>query len=181
MRHLLCCLALVGLQGCVSSTLYQSYTLDMAPSAQAGSAGLAVGRITLADTLAGASMPIKTGATTVDYYGASQWAGSLEDLLREKLQVEFGAAVAAGNVKAVDCHVLAFEQLDQSATQGAAHAKMEVQVRSADSSRYAPPLLAKVYDVTAPIAALNPQALAEGLSRCVEQIATQIKTDVAGL
>jgi uncharacterized lipoprotein YmbA len=181
MQRLLICLALLALQGCVSSTLYTSYTLDMAPSATAGAGRLAVGRITLSDTLAAAAMPIRTGPTTLDYYSASQWAGSLEDLLREKFQTEFGGTVATGDMKVMDAHVLAFEQVDISATSAAAHAKIEVQVRTANSSRYAQPLFARVYDVTLPMERPGAEALAASLSRCVEQIAAQLQSDIAGL
>jgi hypothetical protein len=58
---------------------------------------------------------------------------------------------------------------------------MELQVRDAADSRYAKPMLAKVYDVSQPMDTTTPEALSRALSRCVEIIAAQVRADAAGL
>jgi uncharacterized lipoprotein YmbA len=177
---LLLCLAVAACAGCASTTT-QHFTLDMRPSESASPGQLAARHFTVADALANMNIPVRTGPTTLEYYEGVQWAGSLEDLLKEKFQAEFGASVAADGARVIDGHVLAFEQVDLPGGAAEAHCKIEVQVRAAGDSRYAKPLLAKVYDVSSPMAVVTPGTLTESLSRCVEQIAAQVRADVAGL
>lgn len=177
---LLFCLAAALAGGCVS-TPTQHFTLDMRPSEGAAQANLAARHFTVADALASTGIPVRIPPTTIEYYQGVQWAGSLEDLLKEKFQAELGGVVAAEGVRVVDGHALAFEQVDLPDGGAEAHCKMELQVRDAAESRYAKPKLAKVYDVNQPMDDKTPEALSRALSRCIEIIAAQVRADAAGL
>lgn len=182
MRYLIPAVLMFAIAGC-ASTLVNHYTLDMRPSAQAGDAGLRARYFLVADSLAGRNLSIKTGPTTMEYYATAQWVGSIDELLREKFQSEFSGANGEIGPDAllVDGNVLAFEQLDTGEGMAEAHARMEISVQAPGESRYAKPLLSRMYDARVPLESISAESLTEGLSRCVEQIAAQVRADVAAL
>ncbi len=181
--HIIACAIVAGmaiLPGC-ASTLTRYYTLDMRPSPTAAASGLAIRHITLADSLAGMSLPIHTSPTSIEYYEGVQWTGSLEDILKEKFQAEFGSLPAAHAAHVVDGKVISFGQRDLAGGGAEAHAKIEMMVRESGDSRYAAPTLARIYEVTEPMDAATPESLTLALSRCVERIADMARADAAAL
>jgi len=176
----LAALSFLLLQSC-ASTPASYYTLDLRPSAGApNTATVSVGHVSLADTLAGGRMPVRTSPTQLDFYAAAQWAGNLAELVSEKFAAELGPATAEDALLA-DIRLLAFEQQDLAEAQAQAYAKAQVQFRTGVMSRYENALLTRVYEASAPMATMDAPGLAEALSRCAEDIARRIAADAAAV
>ncbi|MBN2309055.1 MAG: membrane integrity-associated transporter subunit PqiC [Candidatus Hydrogenedentes bacterium] len=180
-------LALAALAvSCARSPVPRYYTLDMTRSAGAAPGpALEVGRLRTHDALSRADILIKKSPTEIEYYAAHRWAAPLEELIREKLDVEFGARAAdadasetAGAERLIlSGVVLAFEQVDAAA--GAeAHIKLDLAFRPSGASAYDAPLFERVYE-TSVAAAADPCAVVEALSRALEELAAQIRADAA--
>lgn len=180
--HLACAAAVLAAMasGC-ASTPTSYYTLDMRPSAEAAPDGLAFRHVVLSDTLAGMGLPILSTPTTMEYYEGAQWTGSLEDIVREKFQSEFGGVTVSHAKHVVDGHVIAFAQRDLPGGSAEAYAKIELMVRDSGESRYAAPLMARIYEHAEPMEAATPDHLAAALSRCIERIAAMARADAAAL
>lgn len=182
-ERLIACAALalvVAVSGC-ASTLTKYYTLDMRPSPEAAANGIAFRHVTISDSLASMGLAIQSGPTTMEYYEGAQWSGSLEDIVREKFQAEFGAVSVAQATHLLDGSVVAFTQRDIEGGGAEAFAKMELSLRDAGESRYATPVMAKTYEAVEPMDAATPEALTMALSRCVERIAAMARADAAAL
>ncbi len=167
--------------GCVSSGAPSLYTLNMTPSAQAGSpVNIEVGRLRIAEALQNKRILIKKSPTEIEYYAAAQWAASLDELLMEKLALEFGPNDTARDTFVVSGMLLAFEQID-SATGGDAHVRFAVEVRKEGTSHYSKPALSKTYDVRHAATSPTAAGVVESLSVCLEQVAREIVADVSAL
>lgn len=167
--------------GCVSSAGPDLYTLNMAPSAQAGSpVNIAVKRLRVAEPLQNKRILIKTSPTEIEYYAAAQWAASLDELLAEKLAAEFGPADPERPSYVVSGMLQAFEQVDTPA--GAeAHVRLAVEIREANASHYSTPALAKTYTARGPAASATPGGVVQSLSDLLETVARDIVADAAAL
>lgn len=174
--------ALVNISGCLSSSPPpELYTLDMRNSgAPASTVGISVGLINVAEPLMQKNILIKTSPTQIEYYAVGQWAGGLDEMLREKLETEFGPRSAKERTLVISGNLLAFEQID--VPEGAvAHVKLDAALHEAGKSRYSDALLKKIYDVTVPTETADANGIATALSRAVEQLAAQVAADAATL
>lgn len=177
------CAALVllaGLTGCASAPS-EYYTLDMRPSGTVKSASnVVVGTILIPEVLAQKNLLIQKSPTQVEYYAVGEWAGSLDELFKNKLTAELGDPDAKGRTLVLTGELKAFEQVD--VPEGAvAHLKLDGEFRETGKSRYTRPLLKKTYDITAPVNAPSANGTATALSRCVEKLAGQLADDAAKL
>lgn len=185
-RHLtvnamITCILMGTLAGCATAPSPNLYTLNMTPSAEAGSpVNITVGRLRVAEALLNKRILIKKSPTEIEYYAAAQWAAGLDELLAEKFSVEFGDAVANRPAWFISGTLLAFEQVDRVG--GAeAHVKLELEIRKAGTSYYSPAALAKTYDVWVPVADPAPGSMVEALSVSLEQVAREIVADASAL
>ena len=181
-KHVGLALLVAGLMaGCASAPGPNLYTLNMAPaSGDSGGVQIAVGRLRIAEALQNKRILIKKSPTEIEYYAAAQWAAGLDELLTEKLGVEFGQPDPAGATSVLSGTLLAFEQVDVAAG-GEAHVRLAIEIRAEGTSFYSPPVLAKTYDVRLPVAAPTAGAVVEALSACLEQVAREIVADTAAL
>lgn len=181
-KHIGLALVVAGLMaGCASAPGPNLYTLNMAPSAEASSAvNITVGRLRVAEALQNKRILIKKSPTEIEYYAAAQWAAGLDELLTEKLTVEFGSPDAGRSAYVLSGALLAFEQVDVTA--GAeAHVRIAIEIREEGTSYYSPPALAKTYDVRLPVATPAVGAVVEALSACLEQVAREVVADASAL
>lgn len=167
--------------GCASSGHSQLYTLDMQPSAEAGApVNLTVNRLRVAEPLQNKRILIQISPTRVEYYAAAEWAASLNELLAEKLAVEFGPVDPARETYVISGTLLAFGQIDTP--NGAdAHVRLAVEVRPEGASHYSKPELAKTYTVRQPADPPAAAGVVESLSAGLEQVARDIVADVSAL
>lgn len=167
--------------GCATAPGPNLYTLNMAPSAEAGSTvNIAVGRLRIAEALQNKRIMIKKSPTEIEYYAAAQWAAGLDELLTEKLTVEFGPLDSGRAAYVLSGTLLAFEQVDLTAG-GEAHVRLAIEIRKEGTSYYSPPALAKTYDVRLPVTTPDAGSAVEALSACLEQLARQIVVDASAL
>lgn len=167
--------------GCASAPNPNLYTLNMSPSAQAGSpVNIAVGRLRIAEALQNKKILIMKSPTEIEYYAAAQWAAGLDELLAEKLGVEFGPADPARAAYFISGTLLAFEQVDTSAG-GEAHVKLHLEIRKEGTSYYSPAALAKNYEARVDVAEPTAGGIVASLSACLEKIAREIVADASAL
>ena len=173
--------ALCLLAACASAPRIDYYTLAMEPSGQVQTTGnLVVERLRTTEALGRSQILISTSPTRIEYYATDQWAGGVAELVRQKLAVEFGPPVEGRNTLTVSGTVLACEQVDVAG--GAkGRLKLQIEVRDPSGERSEQPLLEKTYEVSRRASKPSPAAVVEALSRCVEQVAKEIATDVSSL
>jgi len=173
--------ALCALCACASAPKIDYYTLGMEPSGRVvGAANLSVERLTSTQALGRSQIMVLASPTRIDYYATDHWAGSVGELVQQKLAAEFGPPVDGRRTLVVSGKVLACEQVDRPG--GAdARVKLEIVVRDAEVPRYQTPLIEKSYSSSRPVSGSNPGSVVEELSRCVEEIAAEIAADVSGL
>ncbi len=166
------------LSACASAPKIDYYTLAMEPSGQARpTVNLVVGRLQTTEALGRSQILISTSSTEVDYYATDLWAGSVGELVQQKLAVEFGPPVEGRRTLKVSGTVLAFEQVDVgSGAEG--RVKLQIEVRDAAIKQYEKPLLEKTYEVRRSASMPSAAAVVVALSECIEQIAAEIATDV---
>ncbi len=179
MRRLTAVLLAVSLGlGCLTNRQApRLYTPDMRPSGKAQCSGcyLKVERLRTTDSLTRSNILIRKRPTQIEYYAFDEWAGRLDELVAQKLQVEFGTRHSTETIL-ISGTILAFEQLDT--LEGAkAHIRFEIVFRDERMSRDEKPLLEKTYDFEAPVPQPTAAALVEALSRGLEAIAAQIVAD----
>lgn len=166
------------LSACASAPKIDYYTVSMKPSGRARpTVDLKVERLQTTDALSRSQILIATSPTTIDYYATDLWAAGVGELVQLKLQAELGAPVDGRTTFPLSGTVLAFQQVD---TPGGADAlaRLEIEVRDASAKRYDPPVLSKTYEARLPAASASPPAVAAALSKCLEQIAVEIATDL---
>lgn len=160
----------------------QYYMIDMQPSGGAQPAvNLALDRLNLAEAIADGRLAIKTSPTELTYYAGAHWANSVDELVREKLAAEFGPQVSGRKSIAISGHLHAFEQIDRPDGSAEAHVKMAVAFREKRSSRYADPLLEKVYEHSVPAQTADARGVVSALTICLEEIAAEMIRDSATL
>lgn len=166
---------------CASAPKIHYYTLDMTPSGATDPAvNVVVDRIRVSESLSRKDILIKQSVTEIEYYAANQWAAGLDELIAEKLDVEFGPWREDRATVHLIGTILAFEQVDVPS--GAeAHAKIAFTFQPETEDRYADPALAKTYDVRVPADGAGAAATVRALSTCVERIASEIARDAAQL
>ena len=167
--------------GCASAPKIDYYTLGMESSGRADpKANLTVERFRTTEALGRSQIMVLMSPTRIEYYATDHWAGSLGELVQQKMAAEFGPAVDGRETFVLSGTVLACEQVDRP--NGAeARVKLDIVVRDADLPRYQPPLLEKSYAASRAVAGSNPGTLVEQLSRCIEDIAAEIAADVTSL
>ena len=182
MRSNICVpVAVCLLAACASAPKIDYYTLAMEPSGQTqNTVNLMVERLRTTEALGRSQILISTSPTRIEYYATDRWAGSVTELVQQKLAVEFGPPVEGRKTLRVSGTVLACEQVDVGG--GAeGRVKIAVEVRDPAGARFEQPLLEKTYEVSRSASRPSPAAVVEALSRCVEEIAAEITTDVSSL
>ena len=182
MKRIVALIVLAGLAaGCTTSPSPKLYTVNMTPSAKAGSpVNIDIVRIRIAEALQNKRILIKKSPTEIEYYAMAQWAASLDEILREKLAVEFGPSDTTRPTFTLSGTLQSFEQVDMPAG-NLAHVKLDMEVRRDGESQYATPAIARVYEVDLPIGDDSAGGVVEALSACLETVARDIVADVAGL
>jgi uncharacterized lipoprotein YmbA len=166
---------------CASAPKIDYYTLGMEPSGRSDPAvNLTVERFRTTEALSRSQIKVLASPTRVEYYAIDQWAGSLGELVQQKLAAEFGEPDEGKRSLVVSGMVLACEQVDRPSGIEA-RVTLDVTVRDAELPRYQPPLLEKSYSSTRPVATANAGSVVNELSRCLEEIAEEITADVASL
>lgn len=184
MKRMLTVLALLGLMaGCAtSSPTPRLFTVDMTPSAEAGSpVNIAVGRLRVAEPLQSKRILIKKSATEIEYYATAQWAANLDEVLREKMAAEFGPTDTERPTYVISGMLQAFEQVDMAESGNKAHVKLALEVRKDGVSQYSPAEITKIYDVSVPLTGESAGGVVDGLTVCLEMIARAIVTDISAL
>jgi ABC-type uncharacterized transport system auxiliary subunit len=167
--------------GCASAPKIDYYTLGMESSGRAEpTVNLSVERFRSTEALSRSQIMVLETPTRVDYYATDHWAGSIGELVQRKLAAEFGPPVEGRKTLIVSGTVVACEQVEGSGG-STARVELEVVVRDSDLPRYRPPLLEQSYSVSRSVSNANPGSVVEQLSRCVEEIAAAIASDVSSL
>lgn len=169
-------LALPFAVGCARSTETRYYQLDMTPSGGVQTeTPIQIERLTVADDLARPDIMVQKDATELEYYADARWAVNVPELVRRKLEAEFGSGTSATPEFLVDGEILAFQQVD---VPGGAEARVALRLRF----RKGPEAVSQnAYTRQVPAEAPTPKALAQALSRALEQIAAEIAADAARL
>ncbi|MCC6694809.1 MAG: membrane integrity-associated transporter subunit PqiC [Candidatus Hydrogenedentes bacterium] len=167
--------------GCAHAPEPRFYTLDMTPSGKAApSCNIEVERLRPHDALTRVDLMVKTSPTQIEYYALDRWAATLSELVPEKLRAEFGAPVAGRRTLVLSGTILAFEQVDTE--EGAnAHVKLDLELRNEGDSRYAAPILQKVYEIAVPAGRPAPADVVRALSAGLEALAAQIASDASAI
>lgn len=178
---LIACMVVCSLGGCASAPKIDYYTLGMVSSGQARpTVNLSVERFRTIEALSRSQIMVLASPTRIEYYATDHWAGSVGELVQQKLAAEFGPPVDGTRTLVVSGTVLACEQVDRAGAADA-HVKLDIVVRDAEVPRYHLPLFEKSYSATRPVAVAGPGSVVEQLSRCVEDIAAEIVADVSKL
>ena len=167
------------LVACASTPKINYYTLAMEPSGQArSSVNLEVERLRTTEALGRSQILISTSATEIEYYASDHWAGSVAELVQQKLAVEFGPPVDGKNTFRVSGIVLACGQVD---VPGGAEGRvmLHIQVHDPEQKRFEKPLLEKTYEARRAASRPDAAAVVLALSQCVEEVAAEIAADVA--
>jgi len=172
-------LTLVG--ACASTPAPRYYTLDMRSSGAVNPpVNIEIGRITASEQLTRPDILVKPTPWEVEYYATDRWAAALEELVREKLEAEFGPNQASQPCLQLSGRVLAFEQVD-SDHGPQAHVKLDLAFHCAGSGVNEEPVMEKVYEVWAEAGEPAPSSVVQTLSTSLETIAAQIAEDCATL
>ena len=175
------CVALCWLTACASAPKINYYTLDMEASGTVDPpVNLKVEQVRTTDALSRSQIMVQTSPTRIVYYATDQWVGGLDQLVREKLAVEFGEPVEGRRTLLVTVDVLACEQVDVA---GGAEARMRLSatVRDPAQKLYRNALFEKTYEATRPATQASAGAVVEALSLCAEQIAAEIAADAGSV
>jgi uncharacterized lipoprotein YmbA len=166
---------------CASAPKINYYSLGMESSGQVDAAvNLKVERLRTTEALGRSQIMVRASATRIEYYAVDQWAGSVGELVQQKLVAEFGPPVEGRKTLKVSGLVVACEQVDgPGGTE--ARVQLEIVIRDAAEARYRPPLLEKTYEASRVVARPSAEAVVDGLSQCVTQIASEIAADVSSL
>jgi len=173
--------ALCVLCACASAPKIDYYTLGMESSGRVDvGPNLSVERLSTTQALGRSQIMVLASPTRIDYYATDHWAGSVGELVQQKLAAEFGPPIDGRKTLIVSGKVLACEQVDRPGGSDA-RVKLKIVVRDAEVPRYQPPLLEKLYSSTRSVSGPNPGSVVEEMSRCVEEIAAEIAADVSSL
>jgi len=169
------------LVACASTPKINYFTPAMESSGKAqATVNLQVERLRTTEALGRSQILISTSPTEIEYYANDHWAGSVAELVQQKLTVEFGPPVEGRRKLSVSGIVLAFGQVDVSG--GAeGRVKLHIEVRDPEKRRFAQPLLEKTYEVSRSASKPGSAAVVVALSQSVEEIAAEIAADVSSL
>ncbi len=177
---LIAAVAVIAQAGCLSSSpAPRYYTLDMSPSEKVHHAGCSVAfeDFETAAALDRRNILIKTSGTEAEYYARDQWLGELEELVRDKLNLEFSqAGNEMGPLITVSGKILSFEQVDLPDGSVAAHIKLKLSFFDGQSRFYDQPVYRRVYEVTETPDDSSASSVVEALSKGLERIAGDIGT-----
>lgn len=167
--------------GCISTQPPQYFTLNMTPSGRVQSdINFNIESVEVAEALQRESILIMASPTTIEYYAAEQWVAGLHELIRRKLENEFGERSDTAPTFGMALSVFSFEQLDtDSGLQ--ARASIGVEIRQLRQSRYTDALFEKTYTIVKPAQGDAVNAVVEALSLCLEDIACEIVKDTKEL
>jgi ABC-type uncharacterized transport system auxiliary subunit len=174
-------LATIVLAGCGSSPTIDYYTLAMEPSGRsAPPVNIRVEPLQTTDALTRSRIMIASSPTRVEYYATASWVASVGELVQRKLQAEFGEPQAAKPGYVLSGTVTACEQVDRA---DGAHARLEIDaiVRGAHHRRFEDPLISRTFSATVPATGSDPDAIAKALTRCAENIASDLAAAIAAL
>jgi uncharacterized lipoprotein YmbA len=181
-RLVILLVGIVSAGGCASSPPVDYFGLDMEPSGEATTElGVEVEPFSTVGSLAGNGIYIQASPTRVEYYDSARWAAGVGELVQRKLAAELGTGRAGAVAVKVSGTVLAFGQVDEPSGGRSARVRLEVALRSVESRRYEVPLHEAVYEATMPVTGGGVEALALALSRCIEEIASEIAGEVAAI
>lgn len=178
-RDILLFSALATMTACSSVPDSRYYTLDMNQSGTVEAPfQIEAGRFHANDALSKPEILIQATPTQIEYYALDQWASDLSEMIREKLQLEFGPA-AAPKFR-VEGDILGFEQVDR---EGGADARVKLRIRAYDAleSRSSEPVFRKTYEESSPAAQATADEVVSALSDSLEVIAVQIAHDLGTL
>ncbi|MEJ2582844.1 MAG: ABC-type transport auxiliary lipoprotein family protein [Acidobacteriota bacterium] len=166
---------------CASAPKIEYYTLGSESTGRADAvANIAVERFKTTEALGRSQIMILASPTRIDYYATDHWAGSLGELVQQKLAAEFGAPVEGRKNVVVSGKVAACEQVD-GAGYIEARVRLEVVIRDAGVARYQEPLFEKTYQSRRRVDGSGTGGVVAELSRCVEDIAADIAVDISSL
>lgn len=167
--------------GCASTPQPRYYTLDMKSSGQTTSENnIDIVRLTTSEAITRTDILIKKNPTEIEYYAEHKWASNIGELVREKLESEFGPHIDGKKTIMISGNILAFEQVDVSG--GAeGHIKMELEFRSEDMRTHDKPLLKKAYECSIPATSPKAGPAVKALSSGLERIASEIAEDASRL
>ena len=172
-------IALCVLCACASAPKIDYYTLGMESSDRVDLAvNVSVERMRTTEALGRSQIMVHASPTRIDYYATDHWAGSVGELVQQKMAAEFGQPIEGRKTLIVSGKVLACEQVD-GATGAEARVRLDIVVRDAEVPRYQQPLLEKSYSSNRSVSASNPGSVVSELSRCVEDIAVEIAKDIS--
>jgi ABC-type uncharacterized transport system auxiliary subunit len=173
---------LLVLGGCASAPKIDYYTLGMEASDRAQTkVNLEVERFRATEALNRSQIMILATPTRIEYYATDHWAGSLGELVQQKLAAEFGPPVDGRKTLVVTGRVLACEQVDIPGGGAEARVRLEVLVRDSEVPRYQQPLFVKTYISSRPVSSPGAGNTVEALARCLEDIAAEIAADSASV
>lgn len=177
LRSITAAFAAIVIAGCATAPKTRYYTVNMTPSGSVASRyHLEVERFRVAEALAKRSLLVKKSPTELEYYATDEWIASLDEIVAEKLESEFGSEANNRPVLAISGEILAFQQED---TPGGAiaHLKATIEFRPDSGRRYGDPLATKLYEIRVPASEPHPNAVVEALGRGLEQLAAAIAAD----
>jgi len=167
------------LAACASAPVIHYYTFDMAPSGRTAAAvALKVEDLRTSEALGRRQILIQTSPTRIEYYATDQWAGDVGELVAQKLAAELGPAAPGAPVLRVTGTVVDCGQVDRPGGAAAARLTLEVTVRDPAHQLTQAPLLVKTYTCERSAEQATPDAVARALSRCVEDVAAELESDV---
>lgn len=173
--------ALIALTGAACTTtapVVNYYTLDMAPSGETEPAvNIEVeDRLRAVEPLSKRNILIAVSPVQVEYYAVDEWAAGVDELVREKLEAEFGPYVEGRETAVLEGTILAFEH-EERAERDAARVKLRAVMRAAGADRDAPPLVRKTYEERVALQGGARDDLVRGLSEAVARIAARMAQD----
>jgi ABC-type uncharacterized transport system auxiliary subunit len=178
---LLAVLATFVLTGCGSSPTVDYYTLAMEPSGRtAFPVNVRVDSLQTTEALTRSRIMIASSPTRVEYYATASWVAGVGELVRRKLQAEFGEPQDGRPVYVLSGTVTACEQVD-GADGTQARLEIDAIVRGAHDKRFEDPLVAKTFSATVPAPESDPDSIARALTQCAETIASEIAAAIAEL
>jgi uncharacterized lipoprotein YmbA len=179
MRTIVFILAACTLAACASKAPdVQYYTIDMTPAAKSSVSGVSldVDRLRAAESLRRKNILIKKSATEIEYYADAEWAASVEEMVAEKLESEFGPDLPGRPAYIVSGTIHAFEQLESGST-AEARIKIDLALYPVDAGASDPPLLERTHEIQLPADSPAPSDVVQALSRGLEEIAAAVAED----
>jgi len=172
---------LCAFTACTSTPPISYYSLDMRPSGRSDVPGtLQIEGVRTAESLARSQIQILATPTRIEYYATHEWAGSLGEMVRRKLEAELPSTGRGPRTLKLSGTLLECCQVD-GPNGPVARMSLSAAIRDANQPSFKAPLVEKTYSSTEPMNAASPDAAAQALSRCTENIAALIAADIQTL